>query len=310
MTDTAATATNAAMDDSWNGQAGDTWVELGRLLDQELHPLGLEAQDTLDLQPGERVLDIGCGAGETSLDLARAVSPGGAVLGVDISRALLQQVAEPRVAGQGLDIRFQVADAQTCDFAGERFDAVFSRFGVMFFCDATAAFANILKALKPGGRLAFVCWRDALENPHITAPLKAVEHLLPPLPPSDPLAPGPFAFADPERVRRILGEAGFGEIAIRSYDVQVCGWSLEDRMVIAERVGPLAAVLRENPDLRPQVLDVVAADLRRQMGADGKVRTDAAVWIVTATAPAAHLERVSLDDTVRQAQPDPLHPQH
>ena len=98
MTDTTAPAANAAMDDHWNGRAGETWVELGRLLDQQLHALGLEAQGALDLKPGEWVVDIGCGGGATSIDLARAVSPGGAVLGVDISRTLLQQVAEPRVA--------------------------------------------------------------------------------------------------------------------------------------------------------------------------------------------------------------------
>jgi SAM-dependent methyltransferase len=219
-------------------------------------------------------------------------------------------VAEPRVAALGLDIRFQVADAQTSDFGGERFDAVFSRFGVMFFSDPTAAFANILKALKPGGRLAFVCWRGPAENPHMTGPFTAVAHLLPPLPPSDPLAPGPFAFADPERVRRILAEAGFGEIAIRPYDAQVGGWSLEEGMVIAQRMGPLAAVLRQNPDLRPQVQDALVADLRRRMGADGKVSTNAAVWIVTATAPAAGLERVSPDDGAHLAEPAPLEPQH
>jgi SAM-dependent methyltransferase len=284
MTDTAAVAPNAAQDDYWNGRAGDTWVELGRLLDMELHALGLEAQAALRLQPGERVLDIGCGGGETSLDLARAVSPGGTVLGVDISRTLLQ-VAERRVESLDLDVRFQAADAQTDDFGGERFDAAFSRFGVMFFSDPAAAFANIRKALKPGGRIAFVCWRPPAENPLMTAPFKAAEHLLPPQPPSDPLAQGPFAFADPERVRRILVEAGFGQVAIRPFDAKVGGWTPEEALIVAQRVGPLGAVLRENPDLRPKVLDAVASELRRHVGADGKVRMDAAVWVVTAAAP-------------------------
>jgi len=282
MTDTA--APNAAQDEYWNGRAGETWVELGRLLDMQLLALGRRAQAALDLQPGERVLDIGCGAGQTSLDLARAVSPGGAVLGVDISRTLLE-VAERRAEGQGLNVRFQAADAQTADFGGERFDAAFSRFGVMFFEGPEAAFANILKALNPAGRIAFVCWRSPAENPLLTGPLKAAEHLLPPQPPADPLAPGPFAFADPERVRRILGKAGFGEVAIRPFDAQVGGWTHEEAVIIAQRVGPLGAVLRENPDLRPKVLDAVAAELQRHVAADGKVRMDAAVWVATATAP-------------------------
>lgn len=277
-------AVNAAQEEYWNGRAGQTWVELNRLLDMELRPLGLEAQAALDPQPGARVMDIGCGAGETSLDLARAVSPGGAVLGVDLSRALLD-VAERRAQGLDLEVRFEADDAQTSDFGGERFDAAFSRFGVMFFADPAAAFANILKALKPGGRIAFVCWRPPEENPLMTAPFKAAERLIPPQPPSDPLAPGPFAFADPERVRRILGEAGFGQVAIRPFDAKVGGWTPEEALIVAQRVGPLGAVLRENPDLRPKVLEAVAGELQRHTGADGKVRMDAAVWIVTATAP-------------------------
>jgi SAM-dependent methyltransferase len=277
-------AVNAAQEEYWNGRAGETWVELNRLLDMELRPLGLEAQAALRPQPGERVLDIGCGGGETSLDLAKAVAPGGAVLGVDISRTLLDMAAR-RAKGLDADVRFEAADAQTSDFGGERFDAAFSRFGVMFFADPAAAFANILKALKPGGRIAFVCWRPPQENPLMTAPFKAAEHLLPPQPPSDPLAPGPFAFADPERVRRILGEAGFGQVAIRPFDAKVGGWTADEALVVAQRVGPLGTVLRENPELRPKVLDAVAGELRRHTGADGKVWMGAAVWIVTATAP-------------------------
>jgi SAM-dependent methyltransferase len=281
MTDAAA---NTAQEEYWNGRAGETWVELNRLLDMELRPLGLEAQAALRPQPGERVLDIGCGGGETSLDLARAVSPGGAVLGVDISRTLLE-VAERRAESLDADVRFEAADAQISDFGGERFDAAFSRFGVMFFADPARAFANILKALKSGGRIAFVCWRPPQENPLMTAPFKAAEHLIPPQPPSDPLAPGPFAFADPERVRHILGEAGFGQVAVRPFDARVGGWTPEEALVVAQRVGPLGAVLRENPDLRSKVLDAVARELQRHTGADGKVEMGAAVWIVTATAP-------------------------
>ncbi len=281
MTDAAA---NAAQEEYWNGRAGETWAELRRLLDMELHPLGREAQAALDFRrPGDRVLAIAAGgAGETSLDLAVATALGGAVLGVDISRTLLE-IAGRRAADQGLEARFEAADAQTSDFGGERFDAAFSRFGVMFFADPAAAFANVRKALKPGGRIAFVCWRPPRENPLMTAPFKAAEHLIPPMPPSDPLAPGPFAFADPERVRRILGEAGFGQVAIRPFDTRVGGWTPEEALVVAQRVGPLGAILRENPELRPKVLDAVARELQRHTGADGQVRMDAAVWIVTAT---------------------------
>ena len=281
MTDAVA---NVAQEEYWNGRAGETWVELQRLLDMELRPLGREAQAALAPRPGERVLDIGCGAGETSLDLAAAVAPGGAVLGVDISRTLLELAAR-RAAEQGTGARFEAADAQVSDFGGNRFDAVFSRFGVMFFADPFAAFANIRKALKPAGRIAFVCWRPPAENPLMTAPFKAAEPLLPPMPPSDPLAPGPFALADPERVRRILAEAGFGQVAIRPFDAKVGGWMPEDALIVAQRVGPLGTVLRENPELRPKVLDAVAGELQRHTDADGKVRLGAAVWIVTATAP-------------------------
>ena len=288
MTDTAnAAGANDAQADYWNGRTGETWVELNRLLDMQLQPLGQAALAALALHSGERVLDIGCGGGETSLDLATAVGSDGAVLGVDLSRPLLDLAAR-RAEALGLSIRFEAADAQTTDFvalSGAPFDAVFSRFGVMFFSDPAAAFANIRKALKPGGRLAFVCWRPAQENPVMTVAINAVADLLPPSPPSDPLAPGPFVFADPERVKRILGEAGWSEVAVRPFDAKVGGWTPEEALAVAQRVGPLGAVLRENPILRPKVLDAVTRELRLHTEADGRVRMGAAVWIVTATAP-------------------------
>ena len=282
-------AANAAQDDYWNGCTGRTWVELQALLDMELQPLGREAQRALDPKPGERVLDIGCGAGETSLDLAAAVRPDGSVLGADLSQPLLD-LARSRAADRGLPVRFMTADAQTSDFGasaagGTPFDAAFSRFGVMFFSDPTAAFANIAAALRPGGRLAFVCWRPFAENPLMRDPMQAALPLIPPPEPSDPLAPGPFAFADPERVRAILAAGGFADVAIRPFDAKVGGWTLDEAMIVAQRVGPLGTILRLNPELAPPVLEAVRQTLRRSRDADGRVRMGAAVWIVTATRP-------------------------
>lgn len=278
------TTANTAQADYWNGGAGQTWVELQDIIDMELHPLGREVQGVLAPKPGERVLDIGCGSGQTSLDLAQAVAPAGSVLGVDISRLLLG-LARERAADRNLPVRFEAADAQVSDFGGEPFDAAFSRFGVMFFADPAAAFANIRKALKPGGRLAFVCWRPYDQNPLMKAPFDAALPLIPPPPPSDPLAPGPFAFADPDRVRGILTGAGFTDVAVRPFDAMVGGWTPDQALLIAQRLGPLGAILRENPDLRAKVLAAVADELARHTAPDGKVKMSAAVWIVTAVLP-------------------------
>jgi len=272
---------NTAQADCWNGATGHTWAELQALTDMQLQPLGGEAMRALEPKPGERVLDIGCGSGETSLELAAAVAPGGSVLGVDISETLLG-LARTRAEGRGLPVGFLAADAQTTDFGGERFDAAFSRFGVMFFSDPAAAFANIGAALKPGGRLAFVCWAPIGRNPVMRTAIEAAAPLIPPLEPSDPLAPGPFAFADPERVRTILGTAGYADVHIRLFETLVGGWTLDQAMIVAQRIGPLGSVLRQNPDLRPTVIEAVAAALARNQGADGRVRLGAAVWIVTA----------------------------
>jgi SAM-dependent methyltransferase len=275
-TDTAANTDQMAY---WNDAAGPAWVEFQDALDRQIEPLGARVIDLLAPAPGERFLDIGCGCGQTTLELAKRVGPTGAVLGVDISRPMLA-VARERAAGVP-QARFLEADAQTHPFEPGACDAIHSRFGVMFFQDPTAAFTNLRRALKPGGRLAFLCWRTPAENPVMTLPMAAAApHLPPPVPPT-PGAPGPFAFADPDRVRPILAGAGFGDIAIEPQDMAAGGNSLDAALDLALRIGPLGSALRERPDLRPAVVADVRAALEARL-VDGRVFLPSATWIVSA----------------------------
>jgi SAM-dependent methyltransferase len=263
----------------WNDKAGVTWAELQDELDRQIEPLGKAAIAALATRPGEHVLDIGCGCGQTTLDLASRVGATGSVTGCDISKPMLA-VAKKRAAGTA-HASFIEADAQTHPFKTAAFDAAFSRFGVMFFADPIAAFTNIRRALKPEGRLAFVCWRAMAENLWMTLPLAAGLKHLPPPPPPTPGAPGPFAFADPDKVRSILTGAGFADVDIRPHDAVMSGNDLETATRTALRVGPLGALLREHPDARSavetSVRDLLAANLK-----DGRLNLPGAVWIVTA----------------------------
>src|ERR1700756_3099241 len=258
------------------------WAEVREALERQLAPLGQRGLEALAPRPGESVLDIGCGGGETALELARAVAPNGTVVGVDRSAAVL---AFAQRAAKGCErVRFVQADAQVFLFEPASFDAAFSRFGVMFFAAPTAAFINIRRSLRPNGRLAFVCWRALEENPLDILPLRAASAHLPPQPAHDPNAPGPFAFADPDRVRGILESAGFGEIEITRHDEQVGSGDLETMLAVCARVGALGKILRENPELRPAALPAVRSALAAHDGPDG-VKLRAATWIVTARAP-------------------------
>lgn len=271
---------NATQITYWNEVVGPTWVAMQDALDTELGALGEQAMDLLAPKPGEHLLDIGCGCGATTLALAQRVGPTGAVTGADISAPMLA-VARERAGSAGLaQARFVQADAQTCDF--EPVDGAFSRFGVMFFAGPAAAFANIRRTLKPGGRLAFVCWQALELNPWMTVPLAAITPLLPARPPPPvPGAPGPFAFADGERLRGLLAEAGFTDISITANRAQI-GWGdLDTSVATALRVGPVGVAARENPDLRPQIKDAVRAALTPYAGGDG-VKLESGSWLVRA----------------------------
>jgi SAM-dependent methyltransferase len=280
MTDALDAGPNAAQAAYWNESAGPTWVELQDRLDAQLEGVGRAAIAALAPAAGERLVDIGCGCGATTLELARRVGPDGAVLGADISAPMLA-VAERRAAAAGLaHARFVEADAQTHAF--EPADGFFSRFGVMFFADPTAAFANLRRALKPGGRVAFLCWRSPMENPVLTAASIAAAPLLPAPPaPPDPAAPGPFAFADKDRVAGILKAAGFGDISIEPHDAKM-GWpDVDAALTLALRVGPLGAALREHSQLHDRVIGAVRDMLETHRGPDG-ILLDSATWIVLA----------------------------
>ncbi len=273
-------AVNADQAKYWNTGAGETWAALQTRLDQQLGPLGRIAMSALAPRPGEHVLDVGCGTGQTTHQLATATGKAGSVLGVDISRIMLD-IAEARPPSPG--VTFREADAQTHPFAAGSFDAAFSRFGVMFFADPIAAFVNIRRALKPNGRLSFVCWRAPAENPVMTLPMAAATPLLPPMPPAPPSTQGPFAFADAEHVKTVLTSAGFTDIDLTPHDQDIGSGDLEQTLTVALKVGPLGAILREHPDRRDAVIEAVRTALAPHDGPQG-IKLRSATWIVTARA--------------------------
>jgi SAM-dependent methyltransferase len=261
--------------------AGRTRAELHEPLEKQLAPLGHRAMRALSAGPGERILDIGCGTGQTSVELGHIVGSGGEVLGIDLSAVVLETATGK--AGNCAQVRFVRGDAQVFPFDPGSYDAAFSRFRIMFFADPVAAFANIRRALKPAGRLAFVCWRSLEENDLDIVPLRAASPYLPPHLPEPGAAP-PFSFAKPKRVRAILAEAGFEDIEITAHDEQVGSGDAASMLELSLRVGSLGKIVREAPELRALVIEPVRKALVAYYGPEG-TRLNAATWIVTARSP-------------------------
>jgi len=264
--------------DYWNHEAGPVWVEENESLDAMLAPLGEAAIAALRPAAGEHILDIGCGAGATSRALAARVGAAGAVTAVDLSAPLVDLALS-----KGGDITFICADASRDPFPGAPFDAAFSRFGVMFFDEPEAAFAHIGKAVKPGGRLAFVCWRTMMENAWARETVAAgLPFLKEPPTPSDPTAPGPFAFADKDRTAGILGVSGWRDIAIDALDTDyVLGPNAVATAPKMLRIGPLGRLIREQGVDPGAVVGALETLLQRYETPAG-VAMPAACWIISA----------------------------
>jgi SAM-dependent methyltransferase len=277
------TGPNAEQVRFWNEVAGPKWVKNQQRLDEMIGALGAAAIERAAPKPGERVLDVGCGCGTTSLELRHLVGAQGEVLGVDLSEPMLD-VARRRSTQTGL--HFEKADAQTAPLPPDHFDLVFSRFGVMFFADPVAAFANLRRALRASGRLTFLCWQPPQRNPWMTVPMMAVAEVVPLPPPPAPDAPGPFSFGDPARVERILAEAGYRDVTIDAVEQPLWiggrGGSLDDVVDFALQLGPAVNALGDAPAEQRARAAIRIRDALMPYAVGEDVQMHAATWVVGA----------------------------
>jgi len=267
----------------WNGIDGEYWTSHQDRLDRTLAPVTGPLLAFAAPRAGSTVMDVGCGCGATTLELARAVGPSGRVVGLDVSGPMLALAAERLRAFANTTC--MLGDAAELPLRDLGADLIVSRFGVMFFGDPVAAFANLRTGLAAGGRLRFACWRPIKENPWLQIPLHAVYEHAPRLPKPEPEEPGPFAFGDPARVTRILTAAGFTEPSFTPLDIQIDisgGGTLEDAVIQSSAMGPAKRALADQPDeVRAAALESIRRALTPYASAAG-VKLPGAIWLVAA----------------------------
>lgn len=265
----------------WNGPGGPIWVARQDHTDITLAPVSEALLALAAPRAGERVADVGCGCGVSTLELARAVGPAGHVAALDISAPMLAEGRARAEAAGIANIDWQQGDAATA--ALDAFDLLVSNFGMMFFGDPVAAFAHMRRAASPGARMAFVCWRPLAENPWMEVPMQAVSRHLPPRPKADPRAPGMFALADPRRIFEVLTAAGWAPPRVDKLDLDLdiaAGRGLEEAVVQSTQIGAVNSWLRGQP---AEVVAAAIASIREALAAhlDGAhVRLPGAMWLV------------------------------
>lgn len=269
----------------WSGKVGGEWAAQSDRIDAMFRAMTDHAIALGAFKPGEHVLDIGCGSGAASLEIARRVAPNGSVVGLDLSPQMLS-LASARAAAAALAATFLEADASAAQF-DRVFDAAFSRFGVMFFENPAAAFAHIRTTLRPDGRLVFICWRAFAENAWSTTTLDAIKPMLKaPLTPPNPDAPGPFAFADRTKIERVLGEAGWRDVEIGKWDGDIPvggGGPLENAADFLMRIGPTARAIADQ-GLDPGEVSARLVEALAPFNTPDGAMLGVACWVVQARA--------------------------
>jgi ubiquinone/menaquinone biosynthesis C-methylase UbiE len=267
----------------WNGAGARNWPALQAKQDLLFAPITAALFARAQIKHGERVLDVGCGCGETTIEIARRVGATGKAIGLDVSEPLVREAR--RLAGEDTGVEFILADATTHAFAPASLDALISRFGVMFFGDPVAAFVNLRCALKPRARAVFVCWREVKQNEWVMVPLRAALRHLPRLPERGPEEPGPFSFGDEARLRRILDAAGFARLTLTPLDLPLdlaVGGGLESALHIAQTIGPASRTMEGQPDsLRAAAIAEIRSALAPYQRGEA-VPLGGAIWIVEA----------------------------
>ena len=263
----------------WNGPSGNAWVDAQAVLDALYKPFEDLVVEEVAAVGGRRVLDVGCGTGATTLAVARLLGAAGRCTGIDVSEPMITAAR----ARAGTEVDLIQADAQDHDLGAAVYDTIVSRFGVMFFDDPVAAFANLRRAARPGAALRFIAWRDMAANPFMTTAERAAAPLLPTIPARRPDGPGQFAFADRDTVEAILARSGWTGVDLRPIDV-TCTLPEPELIGYVTRLGPLGQALPSaDGPTRARVVETVRAAFEPYVhGAE--VRFTAACWLTAADA--------------------------
>jgi SAM-dependent methyltransferase len=272
----------------WNGPQGKNWVKQNELTDFMYDPFGAKAIERADIRDGERVIDVGCGCGKTTGKLADLVAPGGRVTALDVSVPMLE-IARNRITSNAGHVDFISADAATYAFERESYDVIYSQFVLMFFLNPEEAFSNLFRALKPGGRVAFVCWRRPELNPFLMIPFEAVRSFVPDMPvPSPDVPASPFSLAPEGRVRNLLADAGIKDVQLEEFDfpTRMGQGDLEACLsFVADFSNPVATALRRTePAKAPEILDAVRTAVAPYYTGE-TLKLPPSAWIVSARRP-------------------------